>query len=108
MAMQVLGRHAEARALFEAMLGYAEELKRTPAKIDSIATSLPAMPLFEEDIQARQMEQALLFEVLARHGLNGENGADRNAARRLLHDLLRDNPSHGLAADLLVALEWGV
>jgi len=60
-----LGRHAEARALFEAMLAHAETLKKTPAKIDYFATSLPTMLIFDEDIQQRQLQQATLIEALA-------------------------------------------
>ena len=106
LALQELGRPKDARRHFEAMLAFSQTLKNAPAKTLSPLTSLSASPPFDEDPQARQTESSLLLEALARHGLNGEDGADRKTARRLLHDLLRDNPSHQLAADLLVALDW--
>jgi tetratricopeptide (TPR) repeat protein len=97
-ALMELGRVAEARKLFEGMLGYARELAKMPAKIDYFATSLPTMLLFEEDLQARQRMQAALVEALARHGLG-----EKKAGRQMLQDLVREWPSQSVAADLL---EW--
>jgi tetratricopeptide (TPR) repeat protein len=99
-ALLELGRAPEAKKLFEAMLAYAKDLAKTPAKIDYFATSLPTLLLFDEDLQQRQTQRATLIEALARHGLG-----ERRAGRILLGDLLRDAPSHALAADLLEWLE---
>jgi tetratricopeptide (TPR) repeat protein len=106
LTLRELGRPQEARRLFEKLLAFSQTLKTAPAPTPRPITSLTATPPFDDDPQARQTEQALLLEALARHGLNGEDGADRKTARRLLTDILRDNPSHQLAADLLIALDW--
>lgn len=99
LALQKLGRAAEARRLLRDLLAYARRLARTPARIDYFATSLPAMLLFEDDLDARQQTTACFLEAQARHGL-GETAA----ARRLLQQVLRRDPNHALAADLLAAL----
>jgi tetratricopeptide (TPR) repeat protein len=106
LAFHEMGRHEESRRGFEGILLGSERLRRTPAKPGGVARSLAGPAVFDEDVRARQVEQALLLEALARHGLNGENGADLKTARRLLQDILQGNPSQALAADLLVALEW--
>ncbi len=101
MALRELGKHAAARELFEAMEKYAHALAAAPARIDYFATSLPAMLLFEDDLAVRQQTQAKLIEALALWGLG-----DKKTGRRFLGDILRDNPSHGIAADLLISIPW--
>jgi tetratricopeptide (TPR) repeat protein len=105
-ALRQLRRPEEARKLYEGMLAHAETLKKTPAKIDYFATSLPTMLIFDEDIQKRQTDEAALLEALARWGINGNRGQDKRLARHILTDLLQANPSHAIAADLLIALDW--
>ncbi len=58
MSMHKLGRTREAKKLLKELQQYAENLEKSPAKIDYFATSLPTMLLFEEDLQARQTESA--------------------------------------------------
>ncbi|WP_343205573.1 DUF5107 domain-containing protein [Opitutus sp. ER46] len=97
-ALQRLGRSAEAARLLRGLRTYARELRRTPAKIDYFATSLPSMLLFEDDLTQRQQTTALFLEAQAELGLG-----HRATARRLLRGVLRRDPSHGLAADFVAA-----
>jgi hypothetical protein len=79
-----------------ALLAHARQLARTKARIDYFATSLPTMLLFDDDLQARQAITALLLEGQALLGLG------RTAAGRArLRQVLRRDPSHGIAADML-------
>ena len=96
LALERLGRRAEAGKRFRALLDHARALGRTPAKIDYFATSLPTMLLFEEDLAATQRTTALFREAQARLGLG-----QRAAARRLLATVLRRDPAHAAARDLL-------
>ena len=75
---------------------YAEALLVTPAKIDYFATSLPSLLLFEQDLQKRQQSSAHFMLAQASLAL----GDDRRA-RDLLELVLRDEPNHAAAADLL-------
>ncbi len=95
-AWEKLGRKAEARRLLKGLLAHARQLAKTKAKIDYFATSLPTMLLFDEDLQARQVTTAKFLEAQARLGLG-----ETSAARRLLREVLRRDPSHAAAADLL-------
>ncbi|HEX3798568.1 MAG TPA: DUF5107 domain-containing protein [Verrucomicrobiae bacterium] len=91
-----LGRGAQTKKLLNELLDYARELARSKAKIDYFATSLPAMLLFEDDIQYRQETTAKFLEAQAQLGLG--NAA---AARALLLEVLKRDPNHALASDLL-------
>ena len=68
----------------------------TPAQIDYFATSLPTMLLFEDDLAARQALAADFMEAQAQLGLGEVAGA-----RARLKSILRRDPSHASAADLL-------
>lgn len=94
-ALEKLGRKAGARRLFKELLVHARALGKVPAKIDYFATSLPTLLLFDEDLLERQRVAAKFLEAQARLGLG-----ERAAARRLLRDVLRRDPSHAAAADL--------
>jgi hypothetical protein len=85
--------------LLKDLLAYAVKLRKAPAKIDYFATSLPTMLLFDEDLQARQETTALFLQAQARLGLG-----QRARAHSLLETVLRREPSHALAADLLEGL----
>ncbi len=90
-----LGQQVKAKKLLRDLLAYAQKLRRTEAKIDYFATSLPTMLLFDDDLQYRQATTALFLEAQARLGL----GQPR-AAKRLLRQVLIRDPNHALAADL--------
>lgn len=96
MAMQRLDRNAEAEKLLHDLLAYAKTLRATTPTIDYFATSLPAMLLFEDDLAARQQVDAALLEAQAQIGFE-----EHDLARDLLREILRRDPSHLLAADLL-------
>ena len=78
------------------MLAYARRLQKTQAKIDYFATSLPTMLLFDDDLQFRQETTALFLQAQAHLGLGR-----RAKATALLRTVLRRDPNHALAADLL-------
>lgn len=96
LSLERLGRRAEAHKLLRGLLTYARNLARQPAKIDYFATSLPTMLLFDDDLTARQLTTALFLEAQARLGLG-----ETTAARRLLRTVLKRDPNHAVAADLL-------
>ena len=96
MAMQELGREYEATHLLTDLLAYAQQLASAEAKIDYFATSLPAMLLFEDDLNARQRIGAMVLEAQALLGLGQQTKTER-----LLNEILKREPSHQFAADLL-------
>jgi tetratricopeptide (TPR) repeat protein len=98
LALRRLGRSDEANALFAAILAFAEALeKKTPA-IDYFATSLPAMLLFDEDLEKRQHITALFLRA------QGLLGLGRPAeAQPALDEVLRLDRSHAAARDLLAS-----
>jgi tetratricopeptide (TPR) repeat protein len=96
LSLEQLGRQAAARKLLRELLAYAKKLYRTKARMDYFATSLPTMLLFEDDLQKRQRTTALLLMAQAQLGLG-----KRREARKRLARVLKADPSHALAADLL-------
>ncbi|HTT70392.1 MAG TPA: tetratricopeptide repeat protein, partial [Anaeromyxobacteraceae bacterium] len=96
LALGRLGRDAEERALLEALERHATRLLGERAEIDYFATSLPAMLLFEDDLDRRQRVSALVMLAQASLGLGRP---DR--ARAHLEEALALDPSHALASDLL-------
>jgi tetratricopeptide (TPR) repeat protein len=95
-ALTRLGRAPEAARLLRGLLAHARALAKAPARIDYFATSLPTMLLFEDNLTARQVNTALFLEAQARLGL-GQTAR----ARRLLRDVLKRDPNHALATELL-------
>jgi tetratricopeptide (TPR) repeat protein len=91
-----LGQNAKANALFRALLAYGRDLQKKKAKIDYFATSLPAMLLFDDDLQLRQETTALFLQAQAQLGLG-----QKAKARSLLRTVLRRDPNHAMAADFL-------
>jgi hypothetical protein len=99
LAWERLGQKAKAGKLFRDLLAYADELQATPAKIDYFATSLPALLLFEDDIQFRQETTARFLQAQAHLGLGNQS-----RAQALLAAVLKRDPNHMLAADLSAEL----
>lgn len=95
-AMQRLGQAAAAKKTFAALQQYGVQLAEDQAAIDYFATSLPTMLLFDDDLQYRQETQALLLQALGEAGLG-----QRTAARNKLRKVLRREPSHAVASDML-------
>ena len=96
MAYQRLGSSELATNLFREILNYSTELASTEAKIDYFATSLPAMLLFEEDLERRNQIEALFLRAQALSGLGSNDEAVAS-----LKDLLQLDCNHTGAADLL-------
>ena len=95
LAWKRLGQRAKAQKLFRELLAYAQQLEKSPAKIDYFATSLPTMLLFDDDIQFRQETAAMFLQAQARLVLG-----QKLQAEKLLQHVLRRDPNHALAADL--------
>jgi hypothetical protein len=95
LALEKLGRRAQAKKLFRDLLAYAQKLEKSRAKIDYFATSLPTMLLFDDDLQYRQTTTAMLLQAQARLGLG-----QKSAAKKLLALVLKRDPNHALASDL--------
>jgi len=96
LALEKLDHRPTAQKLLKELFAYARDLACQPAKIDYFATSLPTMLLFDDDLQARQLTTALFLEAQARLGLG-----QAAASRKLLRTVLKRDPAHALAADLL-------
>jgi tetratricopeptide (TPR) repeat protein len=95
-AWEKVGKRAEARRLFNQLLAFGRRLQSSPARIDYFATSLPTMLLFDDDLSFRQETAALFLQAQAHLGLG-----HKLRARTLLRSVLRRDPNHALAADLL-------
>jgi tetratricopeptide (TPR) repeat protein len=96
LSLERLGQQARAKQLFRDLLAYAHKLQKAAAKIDYFATSLPTMLLFDDDLQFRQGTTALFLQAQANLGLGG-----KKRARALLKTVLRRDPNHAQAVDLL-------
>jgi tetratricopeptide (TPR) repeat protein len=96
MALHRLGREEQAQAMFRIILDYAHSLEQQTPKIDYFATSLPAMLLFDEDLQQRQTITARFLEAQARLGLGEER-----AGLSMLEQVREMDSSHTGAIDLL-------
>jgi tetratricopeptide (TPR) repeat protein len=100
LALKQLGRAREAEELLRSLLAYAKGLAEQVATIDYFATSLPAMLLFEDDLQKRNTVTATFLCAQAWLGLG-----DSAKARGLLHEVMVLDRNHSGAADMLAALE---
>ena len=81
-ALQGLGREADARELFNQLKGYGERLMESKAQIDYFATSLPNLLVFDEDLDQAQRAEAALLIGYAELGL-GNPEAARAAIRKV-------------------------
>ncbi len=96
MALRSLGRDREAQVIFERIYDYSFTLEQQTPKIDYFATSLPAMLLFDEDLEERLKITALFLRAQALLGLG-----DRAKALELLHQVQSLDQIHSGAIDLL-------
>ena len=96
LAWKKLGQPTKADKLLRDLLAYAKKLAKTGAKIDYFATSLPTMLIFDDDIQFRQETTALFLQAQTWLGL-GQNAN----AKKLLKRVLKRDPNHALASDLM-------
>ena len=99
MAHLALGRKPEASRTFQEIYDYSLQMERAVPKIDYFATSLPAMLLFEENLEWRNKTEArfLRAQALAGLGRTSESAA-------LLQEVLCLDRNHAGAADLLAQL----
>jgi tetratricopeptide (TPR) repeat protein len=95
MALRKLGRDSEAERLLTELQRYAVELARQKPEIDYFATSLPAMLLFNENLQERNQVTATFLRAQAALGLG-----EAEEASRLLDKVLTSDPNHAWAWDL--------
>jgi tetratricopeptide (TPR) repeat protein len=100
LALGKLGQKTNGKKLFRELLAYARALGKSEAKIDYFATSLPTMLLFDDDLQFQQATTALFLEAQAYLGL-GQTAK----AKILLQQVLRRDPNHVLAANLVEEVE---
>lgn len=100
LALKRLQRANEAQVLLRSLLSYARTLAKEEATIDYFATSIPAMLLFNDDLQKRNKVTALFLEAQAWLGLG-----DLIKGQHLITQVLGLDQNHSLAADLLAELE---
>ncbi len=100
LALGALGQRDESRALFQKIYDYAVSLASRAPKIDYFATSLPAMLLFEEDLDERQNITVLFLKAQALLGLDCVD-----EGRALLEEVLVHDHNHTGALDLQRSLE---
>ncbi|BCU79493.1 DUF5107 domain-containing protein [Luteolibacter sp. LG18] len=96
LSLQRLGKKKAAETLLRELLAYTRKLAKTPATIDYFATSLPTMLLFDDDLQKRQETTAWFLEAQACLGLGKQA-----RGKKLLAAVLKRDPNHALAADLM-------
>jgi tetratricopeptide (TPR) repeat protein len=95
MALRQLGRDTKAAQLLHDLQAHAGKLRHAQARVDYFATSLPAMLLFDDDLQKRQSVRALFLEAQALAALG-----KRSAARKRLAELSALDRYHARAAGL--------
>ena len=100
LALKRLKRTGEAEELLRFLLAYAQGLSQQKASIDYFATSLPALLLFEDDLQQRNTVTSTFLCAQAWLGLG-----EKQKAQELLHQVMDLDRNHALAADLLADLE---
>jgi tetratricopeptide (TPR) repeat protein len=96
MALRRLGEGAKAAALFELILNFSHNLEMQIPKVDYFATSLPAMLLFDDDIELRNKIDAIYLRGQAEFGLGYLVEAEMH-----LREVLMLDKNHAGAADLL-------
>ncbi len=86
LALQELGRNAEAQRLLHELLKSTGEMLRTRASVDYFATSLPEMLVFDDDLPCRHRVAARFLQAQAELAL----GQVTRARRRLVQVLAMD------------------
>lgn len=104
LSLRALGKEAAARRMLAELQEFGRELEKAPAKIDYFATSLPTMLVFDDDLQKRQALTGQVLRGQAMIGLAMTGLKRRAAARSLLGRVLKADPSHMVASDLLESL----
>ena len=94
LSWEKLGQRAKAKKLLRELLAYARKLQKATAKIDYFATSLPAMLLFDDDLQFRQETTALFLQAQAHLGL-GRKAQARALLQQRLAPRSESRPGRG-------------
>jgi tetratricopeptide (TPR) repeat protein len=102
LAYRKLDDDAAAASLLQEIYEYSFEMESTQPKIDYFATSLPAMLLFHEDLNLRNLMEARFLRAQALAGLERFQ-----ESKQLLEDLLTEDGNHTGAADLLQQIPNG-
>ena len=100
----------EAVSRYDRLVDYAERNRDAVIGIDYFAVSLPDFLIFDDDPTRRNRIFCMYLEGLGRLGhslLAKDHGDDRRQARDLLEGVLREDPSHGGAREILRDLEGG-
>ena len=100
LALKCLDRGSEAEVLLRSLETHAQTLMAQQAKVDYFATSLPAMLLFNDDLQKRKSINATFLRAQACLGL-GEIAT----GKQLIREVLQLDRNHPQAADMLAELE---
>ena len=100
LALKCLDRGSEAEVLLRSLETHAQTVMAQQAKVDYFATSLPAMLLFNDDLQKRKSINATFLRAQACLGL-GEIAT----GKQLIREVLQLDRNHPQAADMLAELE---
>ena len=100
LALRRLGKSEEAEKRLRELLAHARNMMDQPVRMDYFATSLPAMLLFNDDLQKRNSVTSMFLEAQASLGLG-----EMAQARRLLNQVLELDRNHAPAADLRAEFE---
>jgi tetratricopeptide (TPR) repeat protein len=101
--LDALGEHEEAAELFGKIREFGVRVEHERPVVDYFATSLPTMLLFDEDLILRNRIQSFFLRAQGALGLR-----DVEEAETLAREVLRLEPSHVGAADLLHRMEQQV
>jgi tetratricopeptide (TPR) repeat protein len=101
--LDALGEREAAAELFRKIREFGVRVEHERPVVDYFATSLPTMLLFDEDLVLRNRIQSLFLRAQAALGLR-----DVEEAETLAREVLRLEPSHVGAADLLHRMEQQV
>ena len=89
LALQQLGRQAEARQIFEKLVQYGQDHLADPVQMDYFAVSLPDFLVFEEDLARRNQVHCHYMMALGCLGLN-----EKEQARAEFDQVLALNADH--------------
>lgn len=81
LALQKLGRHAEARGRFNRLVSFGEKHLFEPVTIDYFAVSLPDLLIWDDDLDRRNQVHCRYMMALGYYGLGKEERALRELAR---------------------------
>jgi tetratricopeptide (TPR) repeat protein len=98
LALRELGNEEVSDQVLRGLVQFAEEKRKTVARIDYFATSLPNLLLFEDDLEERNRIESLLLSALAHHGLG-----NREIAVGELRQVIAADPNHLQA---ICVLDW--